>query len=163
MDEPVAELLRRHALSLVLWALAAALVVFSLGRAAPEPEELTQISGVVQRADPIERCPRWRFCKTAIIVTIDGLPGRYHIRPPHPAFLPWFHVPHTSVRTYIRRQPTEAQSDDEPVETWGLWVNGTELVSLEDALSADAFMRRSACPVLAVIIATLGIARFFRE
>jgi hypothetical protein len=153
-----------HAVSLLLWALAVAFVIFSFEKTAPSPGELMEISGEVRQADAIEECRAWRsLCKSKMIVTIDGRPGRYHVRPRYAGFFYLLKSPRTVIRTYIEKEPSDAGRSDVIAKTWGLWINGRPNVTLEDALSDDNFATHTVFPVLAAILGALGAARFLRE
>lgn len=155
-------LLRAHAVTLLLWAAAAVFFILSLQKTAPEPEELMEISGTVRGVDSTEQC-RWGFCEPAIIVTLDKAPDRYHLRPATAGLILLLRIPHTTVRTYVEKQPTFGDTDRGATKTWGFCINGKWLVTLDDALRRDNFFAHTVCPVIAIFLAAMGVGRFLQR
>jgi hypothetical protein len=159
VPEPVLEVLREHAISLLLGLLAGMCVVLSLGGSAPQPADLVEVTGSVQRTDIYRSCRGRVFCDHALLVTLDGQPGRFRIEPP----LQVLQIPHTNVRTYAEREPSGAPTDGDAVRTWGLWVNGRAVRTVDESISEDGFIAHRFLPLLAVVLAAMALSRLFRR
>ncbi|MBV8210931.1 MAG: hypothetical protein JO133_12810 [Burkholderiaceae bacterium] len=154
--------LRDRLVAPLLCAAAVVFLILSLHKSAPEPEELTEISGTVRDVNAVQECS-WGFCNPAIIITLDEAPDRYHIRPTATGFIYLLRIPHTAVRTYVEKQPSFEEAHLDATKTWGLCVNGKWLVTLEDSLRTDNFFAHTVCPIIAIFLAAAGVVRFLEK
>jgi hypothetical protein len=153
----VLDFLRDHAVSLLLGLLAGLCAMLSLARSSPQPAELVEVTGAVQRTDIYRSCRGRVFCDHALLVTLDGQPGRFRIEPP----LQVLQIPHTNVRTYAAREPSGAPTDGDAVRTWGLWVNGLAVRTVEESIAEDGFIAHRVLPLLAMVLAAMAVSRLF--
>jgi hypothetical protein len=155
----VSGLLGEHALPLLLGLLAALCAVLSLVQSTPQAADLVEVSGAVARADIYRHCRGRVFCDHALLVTIDGQPGRFRLEPP----LQILQIAGTTVRTYAERQPSRAPDDGDAVRTWGLWVNGRAVRTADEAIDEDGFIAHRVLPVLSLVLAALAVSRLLRR
>jgi hypothetical protein len=151
----VSGLLGEHAMSLLLGLLAALCAVLSLVQRSPQAADLVEVSGAVARADIYRHCRGRVFCEHALLVTIDGQPGRFRLEPP----LQVLQIPGTAVRTFTEREPSRAPDDGDAVRTWGLWVNGRAVRPADEAIDDDGFIAHRVLPVVSLVLAGLAASR----
>ena len=153
----VLDLLRDHAISLLLALLAGLCVVLSLVRSSPQSDDLVEVTGAVQRTEIYRNCRGRVFCDHALLVTLDGQQGRFRIEPS----LQVLQIPHPHVRTYAEREPSGAPTDGDAVRTWGLWVNRRAVRTVEESIAEDGFTANRVLPLLAMVLAAMAVSRFF--
>jgi len=153
--ESVRALLREHAVSIALGTLAGLCALMSIAHPVPPLAELVEVTGVIERADIYRNCRGRVFCEHALLVTLEGRPGRLRMEPPMQAL----QIPRTKVRTYVERAPRIPATDGDAVRAWGLWVNDKPVRTVDEAIAEDGFVAQRVLPILTVLFLAMALAR----
>jgi len=146
-------MIRRHALSFLLLALALPLGVVSFSYSPPAAQDLREISG---RVGTVARQG------TGIVFTIDGVAGRFFNDSIGGYGAEMLEAPGTVVRTYIEKDDRSPLLEGGAIRTWGLWANGSRIAWMEDDLGSDHFFSRWILRPITLVLLGVAITRLLR-